>query len=286
MSLPLLDETTRSAHWGWEEHRYFGHRVFAELTGQESVVGLLALSILGHRLPADCCALLDDAAAALTLADPRIWPLKLTRVVASYGHMVPALSAGMLMEDEARIGPWACLEAAKALIDFRAALGEHVDDAERVRCAVDAYLREHRFVWGFGTPFRSRDERLVAFGPCVQRRNRSHLPYWQTMQALITPVRDARKAEANIGIALAAVLLDMSFTPKQIAALVIGLVQHMFFAHALEGVGARDKVLRVLPEQYVTYRGRPDRVSPRAQIAQAGPFNNTSPEALRTIATR
>jgi hypothetical protein len=262
----VLDERTRSAHWGWDEHRYFGFRVFEELTGHESLAGLLALSITGRRLPADSSALLDDAAAALTLADPRIWPLKLTRVVGAYGHLVPALCAGMLMEDEARIGPWAFLEAAKVLLELHETLGGVADDEARTRAAVDAYLKEHGFVWGFGTPFRSRDERLVAFRPCVARRGRDHLPYWKTMNAVAEAVRTSRRAEPNIGVALAAVLLDMGLTPNQIGALVVSLMQHMFFAHAVDGVEAKS-VLREVPEAYVTYRGRPPRVSPRAQEA-------------------
>jgi len=96
---------TRSAHWGYEEHRYFGHAVFAELRGRESFVGLTALSVLGRRLSADVCALLDEAAVCLTLADPRIWPLKLTRVVAAYGQAIPAAAAGLLIQEGARIGP-------------------------------------------------------------------------------------------------------------------------------------------------------------------------------------
>ena len=277
MSLPRLEESTRSAHWGWQEHRYFGYRVFAELTGRESLAGLMALSIVGTRLPADGVALLDDAAAALTLADPRIWPLKLTRVIGSYGHMVPALSAGLLMEDEARIGPWAFLEAAKVLLELHAALGEGAS-AERTREVVAGYLGRHRFVWGFGTPFRSRDERLVAFRPCVERRGRAHLPYWKTMNAVADAVRSACKAESNIGVALAAVLLDLGLNPDQIGALVVSLMQHMFFAHAVDGVSAKNTVLREIPAAYVKYEGVPPRVSPRA-LAAAATQRHPAPDA-------
>jgi len=268
LRLPPLDEPTRSAHWGWDEHRYFGHRVFEELAGRESVAGLLALSVLGRRLPPDCAALLDDAAGALTLADPRIWPLKLTRTVAAYGHMVPALAAGILMQDEARIGPWAGLEAAKVLLVIHEALAGAYEDTERVHEVVDAYLREHRFVWGFGTPFRERDERLVAFLPCVERRGRNQLPYWKTMEAITEPIRAARKSERNIGIVMAALMLDMGLSPTQIGALNVGLMQHMFFAHALESAAVEGNVLREIPEAYVAYRGRRPRLSPRAQAAE------------------
>lgn len=268
MNPPLLDETTHSAHWGWEEHRYFGHQVFEELTGNESLAGLMALSVVGRRLPPALAGVLDDAAAALTLADPRIWPLKLTRVVASYGSMIPALCAGMLMEDEARIGPWAFLEAAKVLVRLRRELDGSLDPA-RVRAAVEAHLAEHRFVWGFGTPFRAKDERLVAFRRCIERRGRDALPHWRLMDAVAEVVRELRHTEPNIGVALAATLLDMELAPEQIGALVVALMQHMFFAHAVEGAEPSRAALRELPETYVTYRGREARVSPRAALERA-----------------
>lgn len=268
MTTPPLVEPTRSAHWGWEEHRYFGHRVFGELAGQESWTGLMALSILGRRLPPDCCAVLDDAACALTLADPRIWPLKLTRVVASYGAMIPALCAGMLMENEARIGPWAFLEAARVLRELHEKLDGDSSDAARVQRVVGAYLADHPFIWGFGTPFRSRDERLVAFRACMQRRDKNTLPYYRTMEAVATAVKQAKHAEPNIGVALAAVLLDMGLAPDQIGALVVAMMQHMFFAHAVEGAANAATALRELPPAYVSYRGRERRTSPRAEQAE------------------
>jgi len=272
---PRLGEETASAHWGWDEHRYFGHRVFAELTGSESLAGLMALSITGRRLPADLVGVLDDAAAALTLADPRIWPLKLTRVVASYGSMIPALCAGLLMEDEARIGPWAFLEAAKVLVEIHRELDGSLEPG-RVRAAVEAHIRKHQFVWGFGTPFRPKDERLVAFKSCIERRGKQSLPYFRTMEAMADAVRELRHAEPNIGIALAATLLDMGLSPAQVGALVVALMQHMFFAHAVEGAAAERSLLRELPAEYVTYRGREARLSPLAARERAANGESTS----------
>jgi hypothetical protein len=265
MSLPELTIRTRSAHWGWDEHRYFGLRVFEELTGNESMTGLMALSIIGRRLPADCCGVLDDAAAALTLADPRIWPLKLTRVVAAYQSPIPALCAGMLLENEARIGPWAFLEASRVLLELHTAIAEAAGDVDGV---VNAYLTQHSFVWGFGTPFRGRDERLVAFRRSMQKRGRDVLPYWRTMETVAAAVTQAKKAEPNMGIAVAAALLDMGLEPQEILLLVVALMQHMFFAHALDGTRSDAVALRELPVDYVKYDGRPPRLSPRAKQAE------------------
>jgi hypothetical protein len=281
MSLPELTVPTRSAHWGWDEHRYFGHRVFEDLTGTESMTGLMAVSVIGRRLPADCCGVLDDAAAALTLADPRIWPLKLTRVIAAYQSPIPALCAGMLLENEARIGPWAFLEASRVLLELHAAIGEAAGEVERV---VSAYLTEHSFVWGFGTPFRGRDERLVAFRRCMQSRGRDGLPYWKTMEEVAAAVTKAKKAEPNMGIAVAAALLDMGLEPREILMLVVALMQHMFFAHALDGARSDATALRELPVDYVKYEGRSPRESPRAKQSQPMDARRESDEVEHVVA--
>ena len=260
---PLVVKT-RTAHMGWDEHRYFGRAVFGDLTGRESLTSLMALSILGRDLPRECYPVLDDAACALTLADPRIWPLKLTRLVASYGSTVPAVAAGLLIEEQARIGPWACAKAAELLSRFEARIGRRGSEGEYVRSVVKTYLDEHRFVWGFGTPFRERDERLVAFRACIARRGRAEGRYWRTLWLVADEIREIRGTEPNMGVAVAAAFLDMGMTPHEVGATATALMQHMFFAHATEGAGDSGHVLRLLPDECVSYVGPEPRTSPRA----------------------
>jgi hypothetical protein len=266
VTLPPLTERTRSAHWAFEEPRYFGHRVFTELAGRESWTSMMALSIFGRRLSPELCGVLDDAVGVLTLADPRIWPLKVTRIVGTYGSMLPALCAGMLMEHEARIGPWACVGAAEALCKLHTELAGNLDPAH-VCEVVAAYRKTHRFVSGFGTPFRDRDERVVAFRECLERRGRTELPYFRTLQAISIAIKDTANAQLNIGGVLAALLLDMGLAPPEIGAMVVALAQHMFFAQAIESAREPNLVLRNLPAEYVTYCGTGPRSSPRARTA-------------------
>jgi hypothetical protein len=260
---------TRTAHWGWDEHQYFGKAVFAELTGKESLASLVALSVVGRTLPPDCIGLIDEVASVVTLADPRIWPLKLTRLIASYGSTMPAVAAGLLIEEDARIGPWACVYAAHTLLELRSALGEKLDDPGCVRETVTRLLGSRPFVWGFGTPFRAYDERLVALREHVVRRGRDRLPYYRLMSATADIVRDTRSVEPNLGIALAALFLDIGLTPNQIGALVAALMQHMFFAHAMEGAEHADPGLQRLPVEALDFVGREPRLSPRAVRAAA-----------------
>lgn len=269
MTLPSLIQKTRSGHWGWDEHHYFGHRVFEELTGNQSLTGIVALSVLRRSLPAEDIAVLDDMAGVVTLADPRIWPLKLTRLVASYGAAIPAVAAGLLMEEGARIGPSTGVGAAQLLLEFHERIGGRVDDPAHVRAVVGAYLADHSFVWGFGTPYRTRDERFIAFRECLRRRGRDQRPYFRTMEAVAEVVRAERNAEPNIGAAVAAMALDMGLAPAEVGALSAIMMQHMFFGHAVEEASAPSALLAKLPDAYVRYRGRKPRTSPRAASAEA-----------------
>jgi len=256
--------TTRTAHMGLDEHRYFGRAVFQDLTGKESLTYLMALSILGRELPRHCYPVLDDAACALTLADPRIWPLKLTRLIASYGSIVPATAAGLLIEERARVGPWTCAKAAEELSWFEARIASGPNEPAHVGSVVKAYLAEHSFVWGFGTPFRPRDERLIAFRRCIADRGKSDGRYWRVLELVAREIRETRGTEPNIAIGIAAAFLDMGMTPQQIGAMTTVLMQHMFFAHAVEGAGDSGHSLRLLPDECVSYIGREPRTSPRA----------------------
>jgi hypothetical protein len=154
------------------------------------------------------------------------------------------------------------------LLAFHAEIGDRAGDAVVVRDVVNRYLETHSFVWGFGTPFRPHDERLTAFEACMEKRGRDILPHYRTMLALAEAVREVRRAQPNMGIALAAVLLDMGLSPEQIGALVTALMQHMFFAHGVEAAAASDGTLRKLPDAYLAYAGRDARQSPRALAAR------------------
>jgi hypothetical protein len=253
---------THSAHWGWDEHQYFGHAVFSTLLGHESLTGLLALSVLGRRLDAAELAVLDDAAVASTMADPRIWPLKLTRTLSSYGSSIRALAGGLAVQEGARIGPWAVQKAADVLIRWRASLGTALD-RESIEAVVMDYLSEHRIVWGFGTPFRGKDERLVAFERRVRHHQRHSLPFWTLFETAAAVVVRERGAQPNMGMALAAVFLDLGAKPEQVGPLTTALMSHMFLAHGVEGAQKPSAALRCLPDSAVQYTGPSQRKSPR-----------------------
>jgi hypothetical protein len=255
---------TECAHWGWAEHRYFGHAVFGELLGHENFTGLTVLSVLGRRLPAECLAVVDDMAIALTLADPRIWPLKLTRLLAAYGGAVAALGGALSCQEGARIGPWTGQQAATLLHEFHGQLSPYQDDAARVRECVLRNLESRSYVWGFGTPFRDRDERLVAFERRIVERGRHTLPHWRTFDAISRVITAERGVQPNMGMGVAAACLDLGLEVREVGPLATALMQHMFLANAVEQARAPSEALRQLPDSRVSYVGPSLRKSPKA----------------------
>jgi hypothetical protein len=271
MRTAALKIPTRCAHWGYTEHRFFGHAVFAELAGHESITGLLALSALGRRFTQEQCAIIDDVATCASLADPRIWPLKLTRLVAAYGSTGPAIAAGLLILEGARIGPWPTVKVAETLIELHAKIGGREDDAQFVAREVCAYFEQRQTICGFGTPLRAHDERLVAFRECMHIRKRDSLPYWRTMEAVVVAAQSRRKLEPNISIAVTAAFLDLGVSVEQIGPLTLSTMFHMFLANGVEGAAQSSAVLRELPEDRIRYTGRSARTSPRCDAARRKP---------------
>ncbi len=257
---------TRVAHAGHDDHRFCGFLLFEELAGREPCAGLLALSILGRRLPPEECAVLDDLAAVTSVADPRIWPLKLTRLVAEFGSAQTAVAAGNLSLEGAIIGPWVCEDAATLLLQIGADVGDRVDDEEVVRRALlDRIGVSHPPGWG--VPFREADERLAALRICLERRGRTGLRAWSLLEACTRVLRRERKLEPNITLGVAAACLDLGAPPNSIGILMTVLVQTVFVANAVEAARQAPTVLRRLPDHVISYVGKPPRTSPRAQAA-------------------
>jgi hypothetical protein len=272
--------TTHCAHWGWHDHRYFGHDVFDELLGRETLTGLTVLAVLGRRLPLEDCAVIDEAAVALTLADPRIWPLKLTRLLAAYGSPLLAAAGGQLVMEGARIGPSVTGSAARLLRDLHEVFVDRWDDPELVRHTVAEITKKQRFLPGFGTPFRAEDERLIAFRKSLASRGRTALPHFRTLEAVARVVTELTHAQPNIALGVAACFLDLGLAVDEVAPLTTALMHHMFIANALESTAQAPPWLRELPEHAVNYVGPALRRSPRALAAESASPSSTSDASL------
>jgi hypothetical protein len=267
MSGPHVDRLpTHVAHAERGVNRFFGFPV-PDLLGAETMTGLVALSVGARRLGPAERAVLDDIAVAMTLADPRIWPLKMARLVASYGGCLPGVAAGLLALQDARIGHFTVGAAAKLLITLCEEAPDLTTDA--MMGPLDRRLRAGERLTGFGVPFRPYDERLVLVRRRIQEHGRDQMRYWRTMEAAIGAVRELRRLEPNVGIALAAACLDLGLTPHQISIVCVAVCQTEFLSNAFEGAEQRHAVLRRLPDDAIEYAGEAPRVSPRGAAGGA-----------------
>jgi hypothetical protein len=253
---------TRVAHAGPDDHRFFGHGVLGELLGHETETGLLAMAILGRRVTADEKGVLDALAVSLTAADPRIWPLKASRIVASYGEMLAGLAAGQLAMMGTYTGPRVIAGAAEHLARLCAALGDESRE-DRIRLRVVDHMNGGERLAGYGIPMREQDERLVALRAFMIRAGRSELPHWRAQESLSLAMWRDRKLAPNIGIGQAAALLDLGCTPAQAGALAISLIQQDFTSNAFEAAQQCSTAMQRLPDECVKYEGPPPRRTPR-----------------------
>lgn len=249
---------TRVGRAGKDDHLFFGLRHFVDLPGRQSFTGLVAIAVGGRPLSAEDCGVLDDIAAVTTFGDPRIWPLKVVRLVASYGHALPAWACGVLVLENELLGPWTMIDTAANVSAVAHGLSRSEEDARRV--ARELLARKRRLL-GFGVPFRPVDERLSALRACLERRGRVGLPHWRASELLAETVLSERGLQPNVGLGVAAACLDLGFAPSEVPAVGTVLAQHLHLATALEGAQQQPAVLRQLPSSCVRYVGQPARQS-------------------------
>jgi len=261
--------STKVAYAYWDEHAFCGYRLFADLLGHISAPGLLLLSLTGRRPSAEECALVDDIITIVTMADPRIWPLKICRIIGAYGRFLPAFAAGYLSVDGADIGPSVCGPLAERLRELYEGVGGRVDDVSAVEDCVRKLLATTPRLPGFGVPFRSPDERLVALRGRVKAHGRHERPFWRLLECMTAVIRREKNVEPNVGAGLVAVLLDLGFEPNKITPLVAMFMQMTFIANAMEGAAEPAASLRALPLDRIDYVGREGRESPRAHASRA-----------------
>ena len=250
------------------DNRWFGHGAQSELLGNETYTGLVAMAATGKRPTKHQREVLDIVAAVMTSADGRIWPLKLTRLVSSYGRTLVGFAAGHLAMEGKVIGPWMPGYAAFMLAEASAAAtGSCPDlDAACVDRALKSFLGSRERLYGYGVPLRPSDERMDALTAYVAERPELGGRYWRIQERMSALVKESRGFSPNIGVGVAALLLDAGYEPKDVSPLVTFLNGNVFMAHALEAAAQRNETMRELPDDRVEYVGAPARKSPRAAV--------------------
>lgn len=264
MTVPAI--VTHVARAGYDDHLYFGHSTFAELLGAETCTGLNAMAVTGRRLDGASREMLDDVAVLMTVSDPRIWPLKLTRVVASYGATLPAFAVGQLALDGELLGPWTALYAAQLWEELDHAIGDDEGlGTARAEAEMSSLLARRKWLPGYGVPFRPRDERLDALRQRVELRGWQDRRFWRRQELFSRVVQRERGIGPNVGAGVSAVLLDLNLTVAEVPAMLTALMQNNFAAAAIEGARQAPAVLRSLPVDTAHYVGAPPRQSPRTK---------------------
>jgi hypothetical protein len=250
------------------DNLYFGRSTLHELLGEETVSGLMFMAAMGRRPTDEERQVVDAVAVIMTSADGRIWPLKLGRLVASYGGTLAGWCASLLPMEGPRLGPWTTGFSAQELVELRAVVGDRIADDDAVTAEARAFFESKRRVVGLGVPLREHDERYVALEKWVLATGRDRLPHWRIQVALAAHGRRAGNLGTNILLGLGAVLLDLGCTPRQISALVTFINQNVFAANAFEAANQSAPEMRKLPDDCVDYVGPAPRESPRAMLAR------------------
>lgn len=260
--IPTIE--TRVAFARDEEHSYCGHRIFEDLLGKETTSGLLWLAVGGERLSNEKCSVIDDLAVVLAVADPRIWPLKIARIAASYGGSVAGVAAGSVLLEGAQLGPWTIGEAAELLTEYAQALGGQADEATMLHTGRSLAQRKQRLS-GFGVAFREHDERLIALRGALRRRDgRDRAPWFTKMEWLARAVELERQLKPNVAAGVGAALLDLGLTPHQVSQLGFAIMQPTIIANAVEGSLQSRAAMRCMPCDSVVYKGPKPQLTPRA----------------------
>jgi hypothetical protein len=253
---------TRVGRAGWGDYDHFGLRVFRDLAGSTSYLGLIAFSITGRRLSRADELLLDDLAVSSHVPEPRVWPIKLARLGSAYGRAMPGFLCGSIALDCDLVGGRVAEDAASLLVELRAHLGANLDDS-----SISAFIKGRKRLIGFGVPLRDVDERVVSIRRCLQRRGRTDGEYWMLAERLWRVVKEARGIEVNIIGATAAICLDLGFAPADVVPIAAILLQPTLLANAVAGAVESPEELRRLPVHAVRYVGPGPRESARSILA-------------------
>ena len=246
------------------DNRFFGRSAFDDWMNEVQAPSDLVATALGVTVDDTTRELWRVVAVSLTSPDARVWPLKLTRILASHGDAAAAFFAAQLVNTGKTMGPGTVAGAAALLSTWTAldAAGRSAQlTAWKTAAASDGKLR----LPGFGVPFRAEDERLVGMRRVVDPTPAARRPHWRAMGELIAGVATVSSVKPNVAIGVAAVLLDCGVRPALCGLGLSMLMAHVFLGHAVEAIDT-DAALQTLPTSFVRYVGP----APRSSVPSTG----------------
>jgi len=258
----LSPNETRIGHIGFGDHRFRGYSVLNELIDSTDGLALTWLGISGRSLLSEERDIIRLMTLAATAADARVWPVKITRLLSAYGNAYAGFLGGQLATPSERIGAGSLERTAHTLKEFMDAIEDKGGeiDATTITPLLLKYLEKNPILNGFGVPFRDVDERLVALMKRISGHPAEKKPFWRLAAVLMTLMRELKKVEPNVGIAMGALLLDLGIPPEKAAIVCsILMMSPLFAAHALEASQPEYNHWRALSADQINYTGTPRR---------------------------
>ena len=246
----------RVGHIGDDDNRFFGEAVFAELAHRvvQPIDILLIAFGVRHLEPADH-ELLRCLSLACVSPDARVWPLKLARILASFGNAYAGHFGAQLAHFSERMGPGTASMTAASLEWIAARVAEGTSVA-------DAVANHAGRIGGFGVPFRAQDERLLGLAKLLADHPARARPMWKLHEQVVAVMREEHQIEPNVVFPMTAILLDLGIPARRTGIFLSILLTPTFAAHALEAADQDAPYLREIPPAAIEYRGRPARSLP------------------------
>jgi hypothetical protein len=211
--------------------------------------------------------MLDEVATGALAPDPRIWPLKISRVGAAFGSAYTGLCVGVFPMERARLGPTAGRAVADFFVDLRRRLDPEPWGRDALSRIITQQLQQGGRVPGYGVSHRRADERLEMLSRTVRKYERADMPYWRLFRACSEVLKQARGLPPNLASGWAAMLLDLGYAPEQIEIIPLVFLFPNFLANAVEGAKQAPSALRKMPTACIEYVGPAPRRSPRSMAA-------------------
>lgn len=197
------------------DHELRGHLLFAELLGRKSFIQVAALAIGNVELSDSDAELLGHEGVLTQLADPRIWPLTVTRrIAANGGSLAESVVAGLatLCTQQMTVVPVAGFMRFLDRVEARVLPGQTLD------AAVSDLLASGERIPGVGRPVLEHDERVPPKLELARRYGRADGPGMQLALELDRLLQARKGLRVNSAGFQGALMRDLGFTPDAAAA--------------------------------------------------------------------
>jgi hypothetical protein len=238
---------------GFDEHLLHDKLVFKDFAGKSSFFQFFCFALTGRELEGHNEALLNDISVVISaVGDPRIWPLKITRIASCYGNFQAGCISSLLSQRNGLFG-FEIFEKAAILHEGIYRDTSYLNDLETGASYLDELVKTKSLL-GFGVPFREIDERLTQTELIAQKRDMEKGIHWKAYKKLKEYIVANHGIQPNSISPLCALLLDMQFTPHEIGALVYALQATDLIPNAFEGAHANELFYREVPWDFINLK--------------------------------